>query len=194
MADRMTRQQRSECMSHIHSKGTKPEIIVCRELFKRGFRFRKNVRKLPGTPDIVLSRYRTAIFVNGCFWHGHKGCPNFTIPQTNAGFWNAKIENNRARDLYNIQMLEALEWSVITVWECEVKPVSIAETIKNVVRELEQNKTKWEAYKEKRKNDRIFAIKQAKKHREIAARLEAELDEQFHIPAKIRKESKEYDF
>lgn len=82
MADRITEPQRHECMSHIRSKDTVPEIMLRRELFRRGFRFRKNVRSLPGTPDIVLPKYRTCIFVNGCFWHGHKGCRYYTVPKT----------------------------------------------------------------------------------------------------------------
>ena len=85
-------------MSHIRSRDTRPETMVRHYLFSRGFRYRKNVRALPGTPDIVLGRYRTVIFVNGCFWHGHEGCRYFRLPKTNADFWQQKIERNQARD------------------------------------------------------------------------------------------------
>ncbi len=102
-------------MSHIHSRDTRPELAARRELWRRGFRYRVNVRNLPGTPDIVLPKYRTAIFVNGCFWHGHKGCHSYTVPKTNTGFWQDKVARNRARDLTNAQRLESIGWSVMTV-------------------------------------------------------------------------------
>lgn len=189
----MTKQQRHECMSHIRSKDTRPEIMVRRELFHRGFRFRKNVRTLPGTPDIVLPRYRTAIFINGCFWHGHKGCKFYTIPKTNSQFWTDKIRHNQERDLLNIQRLESIEWNVITVWECQVSKSELATTMQNLEAEIRSNETKWLAYQKRRREDRQFALAQAKRRREITALVEAELNEQFHIPARIRRLSKEYD-
>lgn len=113
----MSAKQRSECMSHIHSKDTGPELAVRRGLWRRGYRFRIYVRSLPGTPDIILTRYRTAIFVNGCFWHGHKNCKLYTIPKTNVDFWTEKVRRNQDRDQLKIQRLESLSWNVITIWE-----------------------------------------------------------------------------
>ena len=139
MSDKMTKQQRSRCMSHIRSKSTTPEIVLRKELFRRGFRFRKNVSSLPGTPDIVLPKYRTCIFVNGCFWHGHRGCRHYTIPKTNADFWKDKIRRNIERDAADVQNLEVLSWNVITVWECELKPKLLAATVGRVADELLKN-------------------------------------------------------
>ena len=102
-------------MASIRSKNTKPEVIVRKFLFAHGFRFRINVKRLPGTPDIVLKKYRTCIFVNGCFWHGHEGCPYYVLPKTNSEFWKAKIERNRERDF-------DMGWHVIQFWECQLKP------------------------------------------------------------------------
>lgn len=187
----MTESQRHKCMSHIRSKDTVPEVVLRRELFRRGFRFRKNVRSLPGTPDIVLPKYRTAIFVNGCFWHGHNGCRYYTVPKTNADFWKAKAKRNAERDALDIGNLEALSWSVITVWECELKPRQLAATLERVTAELPDNRRKWEAYKERRHRDRAFAVEQARRHKELLARLEAELDLQFHIPERPRRLSGE---
>mgnify|MGYP003390467636 FL=1 len=191
MSDKMTKQQRSRCMSHIRSKSTIPEIVLRKELFRRGFRFRKNVSSLPGTPDIVLPKYRTCIFVNGCFWHGHRGCRHYTIPKTNADFWKDKIRRNIERDAADVQNLEVLSWNVITVWECELKPKLLAATVGRVADELLKNQSKWTEYRELRRKDRAFAAEQARRHRELLARLEAELALQFHIPERIRMMSKE---
>ena len=127
-------------MSCIKGKGTKPEEIVRKYLFSRGFRYRKNDKRLPGTPDIVLPKYKTVIFVNGCFWHGHKGCKYFVWPKNNAEFWKKKIEDNISRDQKSIELLEAQGWSVIIIWECELKKVSIDETLKNIKEKLSWNK------------------------------------------------------
>lgn len=124
MADVMTTEQRSRCMAAVKGKDTKPEIIVRKYLFSRGLRFRVQARKLPGTPDIVLPKYKTAIFVNGCFWHGHEGCKYFRLPKSNVEFWEEKIERNVARDVRNEAELKALGWRVIWVWECEIKAVA----------------------------------------------------------------------
>ncbi|MDE6020026.1 MAG: very short patch repair endonuclease [Ruminococcus sp.] len=112
---------RSYNMSRIRGKNTKPEEIVRKYLFSCGFRYRKNDRKLPGTPDIVLPKYRTVIFVNGCFWHGHEGCKYYVIPSTNTEFWINKINTNIRRDNVKRQQLEQLGWKVITFWECQLK-------------------------------------------------------------------------
>lgn len=124
MADMMTPEQRSRCMAAIKGKDTKPEMIVRKYLFSRGLRFRVQVRKLPGNPDIVLPKYKTVIFVNGCFWHGHEGCKYFQLPKSNVEFWKEKIERNIARDSRNKAELIALGWRVIRVWECNIKTIS----------------------------------------------------------------------
>ena len=108
-------------MAAIKGKDTKPEMIVRKYLFSRGLRFRIQVRKLPGTPDIILPKYKTAIFVNGCFWHGHEGCKYFRLPKSNVDFWKEKIERNIERDKESMQALLDLGWKVIRVWECELR-------------------------------------------------------------------------
>lgn len=122
MPDKLTPEQRHKCMASIKSKDTKPEVLVRKFLFANGFRFRVNVKRLPGTPDIVLRKYRTCIFVNGCFWHGHEGCRYFVLPKTNTEFWKAKIERNRQRDLDRRIRLRDMGWHVIQIWECQLKP------------------------------------------------------------------------
>ena len=116
------KQVRSYNMSHIRSKHTKPEELVCKYLFSLGFRYRKNDKRYPGTPDIVLPKYKTIIFVNGCFWHGHSGCKYFVVPKSNTDFGVNKISRNIDRDKNNIAELEELGWNVITIWECQIKP------------------------------------------------------------------------
>lgn len=120
--DVLTPEQRHRCMSHIRSSNTRPERIVRRFLFACGMRFRKNVKALPGTPDIVLRKYRTVIFVNGCFWHGHEACKYYHLPKSNTAFWRDKISRNRQRDARNVAQLQHLGWHVIVIWECELKP------------------------------------------------------------------------
>lgn len=112
---------RSYNMSRIKSKNTKPEEMVRKYLFSHGFRYRKNDKRLPGTPDIVLPKYRVVIFVNGCFWHGHNQCRYFVIPKSNTEFWVDKINKNIERDALNTEKLISLGWNVITIWECELK-------------------------------------------------------------------------
>lgn len=121
MADAMTPEQRSRCMAAIKGKDTKPEMIVRKYLFSRGLRFRVQVRRLPGTPDIVLPKYKTVIFVNGCFWHSHEGCKYFRLPKSNIEFWKDKIERNIERDKESMRALLDLGWKVIRVWECELR-------------------------------------------------------------------------
>ena len=127
MADIITPKQRSLNMAAIKSKNTQPELIVRRYLFSRGLRFRVHVRKLPGNPDVVLPKYKTAIFVNGCFWHGHEDCRYFRLPKSNVEFWKKKIERNMSRDIRNEEALRALGWNVIHVWECDILKVSYRE-------------------------------------------------------------------
>ncbi|MBQ9009064.1 MAG: DNA mismatch endonuclease Vsr [Clostridia bacterium] len=119
--DNRTKEARSENMSHIHSKNTKPEEKVCKYLFKKGFRYRKNVSKLPGKPDIVLPKYKSVIFVNGCFWHRHENCKYASMPKSNVEFWAGKFEYNVMNDKKHREQLERLGWNVIVIWECEVK-------------------------------------------------------------------------
>ena len=119
--DVYSKEQRSYNMSRIRSKDTKPEEIVRKYLFSKGFRYRKNDKRLPGKPDIVLPKYKTCIFVNGCFWHGHQGCRYFVVPKTNTDFWLEKINRNIERDIRNIKTLEKSCWNVMTIWECELK-------------------------------------------------------------------------
>jgi len=111
-------------MAAIKGKDTKPELIVRRYLFSKGMRFRVQVKKLPGRPDIVLPKYKTVIFVNGCFWHGHKGCKYYRLPKSHTDFWEEKIRRNVARDLRNEEELKALGWRVIRVWKCDLRKVS----------------------------------------------------------------------
>ena len=122
MADVHDKETRSYNMSRIKGKNTKPEEIVRKYLFSQGFRYRKNARNLPGSPDIVLPKYRTVIFVNGCFWHGHEGCNYFVWPENNAQFWKEKILANMDRDKRKNSELERSGWHVITIWECQLKP------------------------------------------------------------------------
>ena len=136
MADVHAPEQRSYNMSRIRNKNTKPEELVRKYLFSQGFRYRKNDTRLPGKPDIVLPKYRTVIFVNGCFWHGHKGCKYFVWPQNNADFWKKKIESNVERDIKNSQLLQDLGWSVLTVWECELKRDVFSKTMSCVEQQL----------------------------------------------------------
>lgn len=121
MADVMTPEQRSHCMAAIKGKDTKPEMTVRKYLFSRGLRYRVNNRKLPGSPDIVLKKYKTVVFVDGCFWHGHEGCKYFRLPKTNDIFWHHKIAMNIARDYANGIDLQLAGWKVIRIWECDIK-------------------------------------------------------------------------
>lgn len=124
---------RSYNMSQIKGKNTKPEELVRKYLFTRGFRYRKNDKRLPGSPDIVLPKYKTVIFVNGCFWHGHTGCKYFVWPQNNADFWREKIQCNIERDKNNYDKLKQLGWTVVLVWECELKKHRRDETLLSLI-------------------------------------------------------------
>lgn len=138
MSDIKTHAQRSYNMSRIRSKNTTPERIVRKELWRRGYRYRLNDRRLPGTPDLVLPKYRAVIFINGCFWHAHRGCPKYVAPKNNALFWKEKIARNIARDELNALRLDTLSWTVITVWECEVsKKTDLSNTIARIEADLQ---------------------------------------------------------
>lgn len=132
MADTVSKEKRSEIMSHVTGKETKPEIMVRKYLFARGLRYRKNVKQLPGTPDIVFLKYKTAVFVNGCFWHGHKGCKYSHLPSTNLEYWKKKIAENLERDERKTRELEKLGYRVLIVWQCQLKPNIKIETLESL--------------------------------------------------------------
>ena len=133
MADVHDRKTRSYNMSRIRSKNTKPEELVRKYLFAQGFRYRKNDIRLPGKPDIVLPKYKTVIFVKGCFWHAHEGCRYFVWPKSNVDFWQRKINGNAERDSRNHQLLNEQGWNVIVVWECQLKKRLFNETMQCLV-------------------------------------------------------------
>ncbi|MCD8372938.1 MAG: very short patch repair endonuclease [Clostridia bacterium] len=135
--DVQSKQTRSYNMSCIKGKKTKPEEIVAKYLFSKGFRYRRNVKKLPGTPDIVLKKYNTVIFINGCFWHMHN-CRYFVWPQSNAEFWKEKLMANKQRDEKIQNQLEELGWIVITVWECQLKNEK-ERTLDDLVNEIKKS-------------------------------------------------------
>ena len=163
MTDTMTPEQRHRCMSHIRSKATKPELKVRRWLWHHGYRYRLNVKSVPGKPDIVMRPYRTAIFVNGCFWHGHdveieksklksekaadygaaqievKNSACCKIPQSNREFWLAKIRRNQERDRQNYRVLQKNGWQVIVIWECQLTSSKIEHTMHEVELLLNEN-------------------------------------------------------
>ena len=133
MTDKLTPEQRRRCMSSIRSTDTKPEIIVRKFLFNEGFRYRLHTKKLPGSPDIVLAKYKTVIFINGCFWHGHEKCKYFRPSKTNIDFWQKKIERNKERDKKEQCQLAAMGWHCITIWECQLKPKVLIQTLESLV-------------------------------------------------------------
>lgn len=139
MSDIKTKEDRSYNMSRISGKNTKPEKLVRKYLFSQGFRYRKNDRKLPGTPDLVLPKYRTVIFINGCFWHGHEGCKYFVWPKSNVDFWRNKILTNIARDKLQTKQLKKMGWTVLVVWECELRPKTKQATLETLKNKLLQS-------------------------------------------------------
>lgn len=145
--DIWSKKKRSAVMAKIRSKDTKPEWIVRRYLFSRGYRYRKNVKGLPGTPDIVLRKYGIVIFIHGCFWHGHE--VDGHIPNSNSDYWRKKIERNQQRDKNNKETLKKMGWSVMTVWECQLKPVFREKTLSEI--EYYINKTFLDRYWQKTK-------------------------------------------
>lgn len=135
----MTPEQRFKCMSHNRAKNTGPELSLRHALWRQGFRYVVNDKRLPGRPDIVLPKYRTAIFVHGCFWHGHKDCKYYTVPKTNTEFWMAKVTRNQERDQEVWRKLEAKGWNVIIVWECQLKKAVLEDTVNRVAAEIRHN-------------------------------------------------------
>lgn len=136
MTDVHTKEIRSFNMSKIKGKNTKPEMVVRSFLHQNGFRYRLHSSSLPGKPDIVLKKYRTIVFVHGCFWHGHEDCKFFVVPKTRTEWWLSKIKRNKSRDTQNFEILRDQNWKVITIWECELKRGKIKTTLENLLNEL----------------------------------------------------------
>lgn len=182
---------RSQVMSHIRGKNTKPEILVRKELHARGFRFRLHNKKLPGSPDVVLPKYGVAIMVNGCFWHGHKGCRYATKPKSNVEFWEAKIARNRHRDEVTEAHLHALGWHVITIWECELRGTASATSrLDALAEEIHKAGVALLERKALYKSNRLEAQRKAREMKERQVLLEAEIDALYHIPKKVKMESR----
>lgn len=139
MSDKHTPEQRRFNMQQIKGTNTKPEILLRKILFAKGYRYRINSKTLPGKPDIVLKKNGTVIFVNGCFWHGHENCRYYVTPKTRTEFWTDKINGNKKRDERNIDLLIKDGWKVITVWECELKKDKIEQTVHSLVQKLNNN-------------------------------------------------------
>ncbi|WP_214071826.1 very short patch repair endonuclease [Mucilaginibacter sp. dw_454] len=136
MADVHSKETRSYNMSRIRGKNTKPEILVRKFLFSKGFRYRLHDKKLPGKPDIILPKYKAVIFINGCFWHGHQDCKYFTVPKSHTEWWLNKISRNQENDLISNSLLSAKNYRVITVWECQLKKNLMEETLQNLIATL----------------------------------------------------------
>jgi len=191
MSDILPASQRHRCMSRIRGKNTKPEILVRKGLHARGFRFRLHNKKLPGSPDIVLPKYGVAIMVNGCFWHGHKGCRYATKPKTNIEFWETKIARNRHRDEVTTAHLEALGWHVITVWECELKGKSMAslrlDALAEEIREAGAVRLECREFAKRNKARAKTALREAMERMLL---LEQEINALYPIPQRIKKESR----
>lgn len=137
MADTHSKEVRSKNMSHIRSTNSKPEETVRKYLFSKGLRYRKNVRKLPGCPDIVLPKYKTVVFVNGCFWHKHN-CKRFVWSSSNEEYWHKKINRNVERDAENTQTLTEQGWRVLTIWECQLKKKTAEENLLQLYNDIIQ--------------------------------------------------------
>jgi DNA mismatch endonuclease Vsr len=162
----MTPEQRFKCMSHNRAKNTGPERRLRLCLWRQGFRYRVNEKHLPGRPDIVLPKYRTVIFVHGCFWHGHKDCKYYTVPKTNTEFWMAKIARNQERDQEVWRKLEAKGWSVVIVWECQLKKANLDDTVARVSAEIVRNGEAYRAAQKERRKAREEYLQERKAWKE----------------------------
>ncbi len=178
-------------MSHNRAKNTGPELSLRHALWEKGFRYRINDRRLPGSPDLVLPKYRTAIFVHGCFWHGHKGCKYYTIPKTNTEFWKAKVARNQERDQEVWRQLEAKGWFVIVVWECLLKKAHLSETVEAVAKEIWNNgefylamqNERRKSLKDYREEVRVRKIRESNRLRELASiRITSTRKKSFTVP------------
>lgn len=169
MSDTITPAQRHQIMAAIHSASTKPELKLRLSLWRLGFRYRVNDKRLPGSPDIVLPKYRTVIFVHGCFWHGHKDCKYYTVPKSNIDFWTAKVARNQQRDQEVWRKLEAKGWFVIIVWECQLKKAVLPETLALVEAEIHRNGEIFhQSLDDRRKAREAYRMEQrARKAREV---------------------------
>ena len=136
MADVHSKEVRSYNMSRIRAKDTKPEMMVRKFLHAHGFRYRLHVKDLPGKPDIVLPKYKTVIFIHGCFWHGHKDCKYFVVPKTRTEWWLTKINSNIVNDTKALKALQKEEWKMIILWECELKPTTFENTLLSLLEKL----------------------------------------------------------
>lgn len=161
-------------MSHNRAKDSGPELLLRHALWHRGYRYRKNDKRLAGSPDIVLPKYRTSIFVHGCFWHGHKDCKNYTVPKANTDFWVAKVARNQERDQAVWRKLEALGWNVIIVWECQLKKSNLDETIDRVVSELQHNREVFLIKRESRREAKkeYLLVQKAKREKGLSLKRE----------------------
>jgi DNA mismatch endonuclease, patch repair protein len=136
MSDVHTKAVRSYNMSRIKSKNTKPEMLVRKFLFSEGYRYRLHVKQLKGSPDIVLKKHKTLIFINGCFWHGHENCRYAVIPKSRTEWWKDKIQKTAKRDIQNYSSLSSDGWNIIIIWECDLKPDKRTETLENLIEQL----------------------------------------------------------
>jgi DNA mismatch endonuclease (patch repair protein) len=136
MADVHTKEQRSYNMSRIRSKDTKPEMLVRRFLHANGFRYKLHDKTLPGKPDIVLPKYKTVIFIHGCFWHGHERCKYYIVPKTRTEWWLNKLKRNKCNDAIAINNLKRDDWNIITLWECQLKKPVLAAVLSNLLNKL----------------------------------------------------------
>lgn len=175
MSDILTPDQRHRNMAAIHSTSTKPELILRHALWREGFRYRLNDNRLPGKPDIVFPKYRTVIFVHGCFWHGHKGCKYYTVPKTNTAFWVAKVSRNQERDQEVWRQLEAKGWSVIIVWECQLKKARLQETVEVVASEILKNGEIYQSFLSDRRIARASYFQERRIHKEQVTSLLTEI-------------------
>lgn len=165
-------------MASIHSASTRPELRLRRALWHLGLRYRVNDKKLPGKPDIVLTKYRTVVFIHGCFWHGHKGCKYYTVPATNTQYWVAKVDRNQERDQEVWRQLEAKGWSVIIVWECELKKTALEQTICRVQAEIIRNGEAFRsAQEERRRTCEAYRLMRKQQREKDAALLLTEIKE-----------------
>lgn len=175
MPDVHTPEQRHKNMAAIHSSSTKPELKLRRALWSLGFRYRINEKHLPGKPDIVLPKYRTVVFIHGCFWHGHNDCRYYTVPKTNTDFWTAKITRNQQRDQEVWRHLEAKGWYVIIVWECELKKHRFEDTVNSVAAEIVRNGNTYQYIQTARKKARALYQEERRRAKEREEALKAEL-------------------
>lgn len=142
MTDVHEPQVRSYNMSRIRARDTKPEMVVRRFLFSRGFRYRLHARELPGKPDVVLTKWKTVIFVHGCFWHGHRDCRYFVVPKTRTDWWLKKIESNRKRDQENLSKLRQDSWKVLTIFECSLRKARVDKTLDTLIKRITTNRVR----------------------------------------------------